>query len=68
MLEKKNIEKQKYPMLLELRREGVLKVDKEGFTRKLQVEGVRQETYQIRKAIFDEEGRADIIDLAREVL
>jgi len=55
-------------MLLELRREGVLKVDKEGFTRKLQVEGVRQETYQIRKAIFDEEGRADIIDLAREVL
>lgn len=53
----------KEKILLELKEKGVLKTDAEGLSKKLQINGNRFETYQIRKSLFDEVGKIDIISL-----
>ena len=57
---------EKSAILSELKISGNLKTDTEGLTRKLQVNGKRQEFYQFKKEFFNVIGMADITNLGKE--
>ena len=56
----------KSAILSELKITGDLKADTEGLTRKLQINGKRQEFYQFKREFFNVIGMADITNLGRE--
>ena len=70
ILHKNGMGRYKSRILLELKRKGYLLTDEGRLTKKLQLENIRQSTYQIARKIFNELGQIDIADLGkgREVI
>jgi len=66
ILHKNGMGSYKSRILLELKRKGYLLTDEGRLTKKLQLENIRQSTYQIARKIFNELGQIDIADLGKE--
>lgn len=66
MLGKNGMLPLKLQILSRLKEASALKTDKEGLTRRLQVDGSRLEFYQFERAFFNEFGMTDVVNLGKE--
>lgn len=66
MLGKNGMLPLKLQILSRLKEAGALKTDKEGLTRRLQVDGARLEFYQFDRAFFNEFGVTDVVNLGKK--
>lgn len=65
MLGKNGLLPKRLPILAELKKNGILKTDGEGLTRRMQINGVRSEFYQFKKEFLNKFGATDIADLGK---
>lgn len=57
---------EKLQILCEMKQKGTLKCDKEGLSQRIQINMQRKEFYCIRRALFNNFGTPDIVDIGKE--
>lgn len=66
ILKKGGLDSYRTRILLELKEKGDLETEAGRLTKKIQIGNVRQSAYQIKKELFNQLGRADIVELGKE--
>lgn len=67
LLQSQSMARYEAHFLAEMKREGILITDKEGYSRKLQIDGNRREFYQFSKERLSPAGLVDIVELGGKV-
>ena len=67
LLQSQSMARYEAHFLAEMKREGILITDKEGYSRKLQIDGNRREFYQFSRERLSPAGLVDIVELGGKV-